>query len=130
VLTSFKIYYDRIPFAGKSDLQILSLVSRGIRPPRLDDQPLSDGAWDVIQRCWVREPLKRPRMNDVVESMMAMSQPMPPQSNAAGRSLREESPSSSTLNSTVSRTTLSTKQVLKLIYPITTPGLSRTKTYT
>ncbi|KAF8344367.1 hypothetical protein F5887DRAFT_918167 [Amanita rubescens] len=69
----YEIHYDNIPFAGKSDLQILSLVFRGVRPPRLADQPLSDGAWDVIQRCWVREPLKRPSMNNVVQSMMAIT---------------------------------------------------------
>ncbi|KAF8339447.1 kinase-like domain-containing protein, partial [Amanita rubescens] len=111
---SYEIYYDSIPFAGKTDMQILTLVSREVLPPRLDGQPLSDEAWDVIQRCWVREPLKRPRMNDVVESMIAMSQSVSPQSNADNETLREESPSSSTLDSsTVSRLALSTtEQVL------------------
>ncbi|KAF8339455.1 kinase-like domain-containing protein [Amanita rubescens] len=109
----YEIHYNIIPFAGKSDLQILSLVSRGIRPPRLDDQPMSDGAWDVIQRCWVREPLKRPRMNDVVESMIGMLQSVSPQSNTDDETLPEELPSSSTLDSTVSRSSLSTtEQVL------------------
>ncbi|KAF8339473.1 kinase-like domain-containing protein, partial [Amanita rubescens] len=75
----YEIHYDNIPFAGKSELQILFLVSQGVRPPRLVEQPLSDGAWDVIQRCWVREPLKRSRMNNVVESMIAMSQSVSPQ---------------------------------------------------
>ncbi|KAF8324230.1 hypothetical protein F5887DRAFT_1290533 [Amanita rubescens] len=62
----YEIHYDNhIPFAGESDLQILSLVFRGVRPPRLAEHPLSNGAWDVTQRCWVREPLKRPSMNNV-----------------------------------------------------------------
>ncbi|KAF8339466.1 kinase-like domain-containing protein [Amanita rubescens] len=95
----YEIYYDSIPFAGKTDLQILTLVSRGVLPPRLDEQPLSDGAWNVIRRCWVREPLSRPRMNNVVESMIAMSQFVSPQINADDESLREELPPSSTPDS-------------------------------
>jgi hypothetical protein len=89
-------------------MQILTLISRGVLPPRLEDQPLSDGAWDVIQRCWAREPLKRPRMKNVVESMTVMSQSLSPQINAADESLREELPSSSTPDSTVRRLAFST----------------------
>ena len=51
----------------------MSLVSRGKRPPRQDEPPLSDGAWELIQQCWVTEPPKRPRMKDVADQMMAMS---------------------------------------------------------
>ena len=56
-----------MPYAGKTDLQIFSLHFRGEQPPRLDHPPLSDGGWDVIQRCWGREALKRPRMKDVAK---------------------------------------------------------------
>ncbi|KAF8340787.1 kinase-like domain-containing protein, partial [Amanita rubescens] len=66
----YEIYYDSIPFAGKSDMQILTLVSRGVLPPRLAEQPLRDEAWDLIQRCWTREPLKRPTMEEVMTSML------------------------------------------------------------
>ncbi|KAF8325734.1 kinase-like domain-containing protein [Amanita rubescens] len=66
----YEIHYDTVPFVGKTDFQVLALASRGILPSRLEDQPLSDLAWDVIQRCWTREPSKRPRMKDVVESVM------------------------------------------------------------
>ncbi|KAF8339467.1 kinase-like domain-containing protein [Amanita rubescens] len=72
----YEIHYNKIPFA--------------------DEQRLSDGAWDVIQRCWVRDPSKRPIMNKVVESMIAMSQSVSPQINSDDASLREESPSSLT----------------------------------
>ena len=65
----------------------MSLVSKGVHPPRLDEPRLSDGAWDLIQRCWERNPMGRPRMNDVVESMIAMS----PKINADDASQQEES---------------------------------------
>ena len=49
----------------------MKLVSRGKRPPRLDKPPLSDKAWKLIKRCWVKEAVRRPAMEDVVEKMMA-----------------------------------------------------------
>jgi len=65
----YQIHYDAMPFAGRRGPQIIFLVSRGILPPRQDEPPLSDGAWDIIQRCWTRKPSERPRMKDVVESL-------------------------------------------------------------
>ncbi len=47
----------------------MALVFRDKRPPRLDEPSFSDEAWSVIQRCWVRDPSKRPSMKDVVESI-------------------------------------------------------------
>ncbi|KAF8339436.1 kinase-like domain-containing protein [Amanita rubescens] len=66
----YEIHYGAVPFASKNEVQIWNLVTRGVLPPRLDEPPLSDGAWDIIQRCLTREPSKRPRMKDVVESLM------------------------------------------------------------
>lgn len=51
-------------------MQILTLVSRGVLPIRLPEQPLSDEAWDLIQRCWVREPSSRPTMKEVTASIL------------------------------------------------------------
>jgi hypothetical protein len=51
--------------------QIMKLVSQGERPPRLDKPPLSDKAWKLIERCWVKEAVRRPAMEEVVEKMMA-----------------------------------------------------------
>ena len=55
-----KIYYDAIPFAGKTDIQIMRLHSRGAQPPRLDSPHLSDDTWRLILDCWEREALIRP----------------------------------------------------------------------
>ena len=51
----------------------MALVIQGNRPSRLDDPPLSDGAWEVIQKCWDREPRKRQGMKNVIDSLVAMS---------------------------------------------------------
>ena len=51
-------------------VRIMQLVVQGERPRRLDEPPLSDWAWNLIQSCWDQEASKRPRMKDVVERMM------------------------------------------------------------
>ncbi|KAF8328945.1 kinase-like domain-containing protein [Amanita rubescens] len=70
----YEIHYDSIPFAGRQDIQIMALVTRGGRPPRQNEPPLSDEAWELIQQCWVKEPPRRPRMKGVAEQMTAISQ--------------------------------------------------------
>ena len=55
------------------------VVIQDKRSHRQDEPPLTDGAWEVIQRCWTREPGKRPRMKDVIESLIAS---MPLSTNA------------------------------------------------
>jgi hypothetical protein len=51
---------------------MMALVVRDERPDRLNEPPLSDGAWKVIQLCWAMEPGKRPKMKDVIDSLIAM----------------------------------------------------------
>lgn len=46
-------------------------VSRGERPPQLNQPPLNNEAWKLIHRCWVKEILKRPAMKDIVKRMRA-----------------------------------------------------------
>jgi hypothetical protein len=53
------------------------LVSRGERPSRPDEPPLSDWAWELIQSCWAQEALKRPAIKYVVERMMTILDPFP-----------------------------------------------------
>ncbi|KAF8336178.1 kinase-like domain-containing protein, partial [Amanita rubescens] len=69
----YEIHYDSIPFAGKLDTQIWALIFRGTLPPRLDEPLLSDGAWSVIQSCWMREASRRPRMEDIAEKIVSMT---------------------------------------------------------
>jgi hypothetical protein len=43
---------------------------------------LSDVAWGVIQKCWAKEPGKRPRMKDVIESLQRGNTHIPNLENA------------------------------------------------
>ena len=44
-------------------------VTRGERPPRLEEPSLTDDAWKLIQDCWSQEKIARPAMEDVVERL-------------------------------------------------------------
>jgi hypothetical protein len=71
LLNYAQIHYDNIPFAGRQGLQVMTLVSRGVRPPRLDDPPLKDEAWELIKRCWAMIPSERPAIKDIADMMMS-----------------------------------------------------------
>ena len=62
-----------MPFAGKTDMQIMMHILQKERPPRRDEPPLSDKAWELIQRCWVEEASERPGMQNVAKWMMDQS---------------------------------------------------------
>ncbi|KAF8321905.1 kinase-like domain-containing protein [Amanita rubescens] len=69
----YEIQFDTIPFQGANEIQIVKLVSsRGKRPPRLEKPPLSDRAWKLIKQCWVKEAVRRPAMEDIVEKIMVL----------------------------------------------------------
>ena len=55
----------------------MRLVSRGELPPRLNEPPLSNEAWNLIQRCWTREASKRPTMKRIAEKMVTIIDPFP-----------------------------------------------------
>jgi hypothetical protein len=61
-----------MPFAGKTDMQILKLISQGMRPPRRDEPPLNNETWELIQRCWAQDALERPGMGNAVAWIIAI----------------------------------------------------------
>jgi hypothetical protein len=58
----------------------MKLHSRGAHPPRLDFPPLSEEAWELIRSCWDREASKRPRIEVVMEEMVAIAHDIDSQS--------------------------------------------------
>jgi len=68
-LAIVQIHYDQIPFAGEEELQ---LVSKGELPLRLDEPSLSDGAWELIQTCWIKQAADRPAMKEALGRMEAI----------------------------------------------------------
>ncbi|KAF8328471.1 kinase-like domain-containing protein [Amanita rubescens] len=66
----YEIQFNTIPFKGMNELQIARLICQGKRPPRMDEPPLSDKAWRLIKRCWMKEAVRRPAMENILERMV------------------------------------------------------------
>ena len=63
-----QIYFGCLPFVCNV-YNIGRNVRSGQRPRRLDQPPLDERAWHLIERCWHMEPARRPSMDDVVQTM-------------------------------------------------------------
>jgi hypothetical protein len=70
-----QIHYDATPFGGLGPLPIIEAVTRGERPPRLDNPPLSDDAWNLVNQCWAQNKRLRPGIRDVVKIMKSWKKP-------------------------------------------------------
>lgn len=66
-----QLYTGKRPFDGVLKAAVLSWVIQGYRPsrPTQDDCAMSDGLWDIIQRCWEQAPSGRPTAAAVLELM-------------------------------------------------------------
>jgi son of sevenless-like protein len=64
-----------VPFADiKRDIAVLREIDNGALPkhPGRDaiSQGLSDAIWQVLQKCWEREPTMRPSITEVKNSLL------------------------------------------------------------
>jgi hypothetical protein len=50
---------------------VILSVFRDERPPRPDHPEVTDRVWDVIERCWSRNPLNRMTAAEVVDALEA-----------------------------------------------------------
>ncbi|KAK0493455.1 kinase-like domain-containing protein [Armillaria luteobubalina] len=65
-MTIFELYTLQVPLAHLSDEDFLSLVGYGdLRPQRPESGLITDAIWNVITRCWMRDPAKRPTTQGV-----------------------------------------------------------------
>ncbi|KAF9641962.1 kinase-like protein, partial [Thelephora ganbajun] len=58
-----ELYTGNIPFAGRQDLTVILMVTRGERPPKLVSAKalgLTPAVWELTKRCWHKKPAKRP----------------------------------------------------------------------
>ena len=60
-----------MPFEGRSTVQIHLLVAAGQYPSRLGSPKMDDVIWNLIARCWLRDPVERPTMDQIVEMLTA-----------------------------------------------------------
>ncbi|KAF8331184.1 kinase-like domain-containing protein [Amanita rubescens] len=65
----YAIFFDTVPFQGKTDYQITRLVTAGMRPDRLENPEMEGDTWNLIQSCWKSLPLERPTMEQIVQML-------------------------------------------------------------
>ncbi|KAF8351801.1 kinase-like domain-containing protein [Amanita rubescens] len=65
----YAIFFDTVPFEGKTDYQITRLVTAGKRPDRLANPGMDEDTWNLIQSCWKHLPLERPTMEEIVRML-------------------------------------------------------------
>ena len=61
------MFSGKVPFHGMQDtVAIANVIAKDERPFRPAHRQLSDQLWEMIQRCWRREPSERPTLQEVV----------------------------------------------------------------
>ncbi|KAF8706748.1 kinase-like protein, partial [Rhizoctonia solani] len=79
-MTLLQIATGEPPYAGKSDLAVLSHVFRNILPHRPDfddiisDQPEKDKLWNLLIRCWEQDPKLRPTATEVKDALIEIKE--------------------------------------------------------
>ncbi|KAF8348429.1 kinase-like domain-containing protein [Amanita rubescens] len=66
----YEIHFNSLPF-GTNTFYAVQQVKEGKHPPRKPNPPLEDEAWNLIERCWDQNPIKRPSIDDVVDIMIS-----------------------------------------------------------
>ena len=69
ILMTCQTFFNTAPFHGKNEYQIIRLVTKGIRPERLNSPAIDNGVWELIQLCWSYSASERPTMQKIIESM-------------------------------------------------------------
>jgi serine/threonine protein kinase len=70
-LCRFQVLVGRPPFAGQSDAAVILSVFRNNRPPRPVHPEVTDRVWNMIERCWNKDPFNRMSAAEVVDILEA-----------------------------------------------------------
>ena len=74
-MTMLEMLTEKIPFAEhNSDMAIIKALMRNQRPRRPEpvagqEDPITNYLWDLMMRCWSREPEGRPTMQELIEAL-------------------------------------------------------------
>ena len=64
-----------VPFNGSSPVVAMFAIQQGNRPPRPAHPTFTEELWTLMQRCWDHDPCLRPRVSDVLQSLLNLSVP-------------------------------------------------------
>ena len=62
-----QIFSGQLPFHGKKGTAaVLAVMTSDERPSRPAHPKLNDQLWETIEKCWRRDPLQRPTIQEVI----------------------------------------------------------------
>jgi len=77
----YEVLSGHIPFHLDADLVVFGRVVEGKRPGRpqgIEGAWFTDGVWELLERCWARQPDGRPRIGDALQSLEEISRSWTP----------------------------------------------------
>lgn len=64
----FQIFSGHVPFHDRQETAaVITVITTNERPLRPVHQELSDQLWEMIEKCWQKDPLQRPTIREVDE---------------------------------------------------------------
>jgi serine/threonine protein kinase len=66
----YEVLTGKPPFAGYRNAYVVRMVLSGKRPPRPEEEGnlFTDETWEVVERCWKKQPGDRPSAKDVLSN--------------------------------------------------------------
>lgn len=77
-LVCYEMFSDQYPFPDiTTDFQVMFAVKQGKRPPRpsygvSQIRGLTDDIWNVMEDCWIQDPVARPSATNIVEFLRGL----------------------------------------------------------
>jgi hypothetical protein len=62
----YKAFTGEAPFPGIAPITVAVGIISGKRPPRPMHLGLTDGLWEITERCWDQDPQRRPEISEVI----------------------------------------------------------------
>ena len=70
-----QVFTGAVPFNGSSPVVATFTIQQGNRPPRPVHPILTEELWTLMKQCWDHNPDLRPRVSDVLQSLLNLSVP-------------------------------------------------------
>ena len=66
-MVAVEAFTGKVPFHEKFVVDAMNCILEGKVPRNHGDKPLTDEMWNFLERCWEKDPQKRPVIEKVVE---------------------------------------------------------------
>lgn len=66
-MLAYEVFSGRVPFYDRrTAAAVFAVITTNERPPRPAHQELSDELWEMIEKCWQKDPSQRPAIQEIV----------------------------------------------------------------